>query len=131
MMTDPIADMLTRVRNSVRFLKSTVDVPFSIEKKGIADTLKREGYIWDYEVIEGKPLSHLRFHLKYGPNGEQIINKLQRVSKPGRRLYAKVGKLKPVLNGLGISVLNTNKGIMSDREAVASNLGGEVICTVW
>ena len=131
MMTDPIADMLTRIRNAVRIEKPSVDIPFSNEKKGIADVLKREGYIWDWEEIEEKPVSTLRVHLKYGPNGEQIITKINRVSKPGRRVYAAVNDLKPVLNGLGIRVLNTNRGILSDREAKIKNIGGEIICQIW
>ena len=131
MMTDPIADMLTRIRNAVRIEKPSVDMPLSLEKRGIAEVLKREGYIWDWEVLEEKPVSQLRIHLKYGPNGEQVIDHLDRVSKPGRRIYASVGDLKPVLNGLGIRILSTNRGILSDREAKLRNVGGEVVCTVW
>jgi len=131
MMTDPIADMLTRIRNAARIEKTFVDVPLSNEKKGIADVLKREGYIWDWEVIEAKPVSTLRVHLKYGPNGEDVINTIKRVSKPGCRVYAATEDLKPVLNGLGIRVLSTNKGILSDREARIKKVGGEVICTLW
>lgn len=131
MMTDPIADMLTRIRNAAKIEKASVDIPMSIEKKKIADVLKREGYIWDWEEIEAKPSSTLRVHLKYGPNGEKIVNVIRRVSKPGRRIYASTSDLKPVLNGLGISVLNTNRGVLSDREAKAKNVGGEVICQVY
>lgn len=131
MMTDPIADMLTRIRNAVRIEKASVDIPLSIEKKGIADVLKREGYIWDWEVIEEKPVSTLRVHLKYGPNGEKVVNTIKRVSKPGRRIYAATADLKPVLNGLGINVLSTNRGILSDREAKAINVGGEILCQVY
>lgn len=131
MMTDPIADMLTRIRNAVRIEKAAVDIPFSIEKKGIADVLKREGYIWDWEEIEAKPASVLRIHLKYGANGEKIVNTIKRISKPGCRVYASTSDLKPVLNGLGIRVLSTNRGILSDREAKLKNVGGEIICTIW
>ena len=131
MMTDPIADMLTRIRNAVRIEKPSVDMPLSLEKKGVADVLKREGYIWDWEVLEEKPVSKLRVHLKYGPNGEKVIDRLDRVSKPGRRIYLGVEDLKPVLNGLGIRILNTNRGILSDREAKLKNVGGEVVCSVW
>jgi small subunit ribosomal protein S8 len=131
MMTDPIADMLTRIRNAVRIEKPAVDIPFSAEKKGIADVLKREGYVWDWEEIEGEPSSTLRVHLKYGSNGEKIVNTVKRVSKPGCRAYASTSDLKPVLNGLGIQILNTNKGILSDREAKLKNVGGEVICKIW
>jgi small subunit ribosomal protein S8 len=131
MMTDPIADMLTRIRNAVRIDKPSVDIPFSIEKKGIADVLKREGYIWDWETVDEKPVAVLRVHLKYGPNGEKIVNSVKRVSKPGCRVYASTSDLKPVLNGLGIHVLNTNRGLLSDREAKLKNVGGEVICSIW
>jgi len=131
MMTDPIADMLTRIRNAVRIEKPSVDIPLSLEKKGIADVLKREGYIWGWETVEAKPVPVLRLHLKYGPNGEKVVSRIQRVSKPGCRVYATTVDLKPVLNGLGIRVLNTNRGILSDREAKIKNIGGEVICSVW
>ncbi|MCL2710042.1 MAG: 30S ribosomal protein S8 [Planctomycetaceae bacterium] len=131
MMTDPIADMLTRIRNAVRIEKPSVEMPLSIEKKGIADVLKREGYIWDWETVDEKPVPVLRLHLKYGPNGEKIVNNIRRISKPGRRVYAATGELKPVLNGLGIRILNTNRGVLSDREAKLKNVGGEVICSIW
>ncbi|MDR0521663.1 MAG: 30S ribosomal protein S8 [Planctomycetaceae bacterium] len=131
MMTDPIADMLTRIRNAVRIEKPSVDIPVSAEKKGIAAVLKREGYIWDWEIADEKPVAQLRVHLKYGPSGEKIVNEISRVSKPGCRVYASIGDLKPVLNGLGIRILNTNRGVLSDREAKLKNVGGEVICTIW
>ncbi|MCL2744341.1 MAG: 30S ribosomal protein S8 [Planctomycetaceae bacterium] len=131
MMTDPIADMLTRIRNAVQIEKDSVDMPFSKEKQGIADALKREGYVIDWEVIEAKPVSTLRLILKYGPNGEKVIESIKRVSRPGCRVYLAMGELKPVLNGLGIRILNTNKGIISDREAKLKNVGGEVICQVY
>ncbi len=131
MMTDPLADMLTRIRNAVRIEKTYVDIPLSNEKKGIVDVLKREGYIWDWEVVEAKPVSILRVVLKYGPNGENVINTIKRVSKPGCRVYSSVSVLKPVLNGLGIRILSTNKGILSDREAKLKKVGGEVICQIW
>jgi small subunit ribosomal protein S8 len=131
MMTDPIADMLTRIRNAVRVEKAAVDIPFSKEKRGVADVLKREGYVWDWEEIEGKPSSTLRIHLKYGANGEKIVNNVKRVSKPGCRSYAATSDLKPVLNGLGIQILNTDKGVLSDREAKLKNVGGEVLARIW
>lgn len=140
MMTDPIADMLTRIRNSVRVERPFVDLPVSNVKKNLAEVLKREGYIWDYEVIEqentrsrrqGAMIPVLRIQLKYGPNGERVIRHLKRVSKPGRRVYAGAGNLKPVLNGLGITILSTSHGLLSDREARQRNLGGEVLCEVW
>ncbi|MDR1291643.1 MAG: 30S ribosomal protein S8 [Planctomycetaceae bacterium] len=131
MLTDPIADLLTRIRNAVRIEKVYVDIPLSNEKKGIVDVLKREGYIWDWEIIESKPVSIIRVHLKYGPNAEKVISKVKRISKPGCRVYAQTKNFKPVLNGLGIQILNTNRGILSDREAKLRNVGGEVVCHVW
>jgi small subunit ribosomal protein S8 len=131
MMTDPIADMLTRIRNAVRVERPFVDMPISKVKRGLADVLKREGYIWDWEEIEENPVSALRIELKYGPNGERVIQKIQRVSKPGRRVYSKAKELRPVLDGLGISIISTSRGVVSDREARQRNLGGEVLCQVW
>lgn len=133
MMTDPIADMLTRIRNAVRVERPHVDMPLSTVKRGVADVLKREGYIWDWteETVEGAPSSQLRLELKYGPNGERLIRHLKRVSKPGKRVYSKARELRPVLNGLGIRILSTSGGVVSDREARQKNLGGEVLCEVW
>lgn len=131
MMTDPIADMLTRIRNAVRVERPHVDIPASRLKRGLAEVLKREGYIWDWEEIPGQPRATLRIYLKYGPNGEQVIRHIRRISKPGRRIYTRAADLKPVLNGLGIAILSTSRGILSDREARRRNVGGEVICEVW
>jgi len=131
MMTDPIADMLTRIRNAVRVERSHVDMPISKIKRGLAEVLKREGYIWDWEKIEGRPADLLRVHLKYGPNGERVIRRLRRVSKPGRRVYSGATNLKPVLGGLGICIISTSRGVISDREARQRKLGGEVLCEVW
>jgi small subunit ribosomal protein S8 len=131
MMTDPIADMLTRIRNAVRVERAHVDIPLSKVKRGLAEVLKREGYIWDWEEVAGEPSSQLRVHLKYGPNGERIIRRIRRVSKPGCRIYKKSDALKPVLGGLGISVLSTSRGVISDREARQKRLGGEVLCEIW
>jgi small subunit ribosomal protein S8 len=131
MMTDPIADMLTRIRNAVRVEKPSVEMPLSKVKCGLAEVLKREGYIWDWEEISDQPFSHLKIHLKYGPNGERVIQKVKRVSKPGCRVYRGSNKLKPVLGGLGISIISTSRGVISDREARQRNLGGEVLCEVW
>ena len=130
MMTDPIADMLTRIRNAVRVERPHVDIPSSRVKLGLAEVLKREGYIWDYQEIDGKPVKQLRIELKYGPNGERVIQSIKRVSKPGRRVYSKCTDLRPVLNGLGISILSTSKGLVSDREARQQKLGGEVLCEI-
>jgi small subunit ribosomal protein S8 len=131
MMTDPIADMLTRIRNAVRVERPTVDMPLSKVKRGLAEVLKREGYIWDWEEVPGKPSHQIRIHLKYGPNGERVIRHIRRISTPGRRIYRGATMLKPVLGGLGISILSTSRGVVSDREARQRNLGGEVLCELW
>jgi len=131
MMTDSIADMLTRIRNAIRVENPYVDLPSSRVKQGVAEVLKREGYIWDWEEIEGTPAKQLRIYLKYGPNGERVIRHIRRISKPGRRIYRGYQKLKPVLNGLGICILSTSRGVISDREARQRRLGGEVLCEVW
>lgn len=131
MMTDPIADMLTRIRNALQVERPHVDVPASSAKQGIADVLQREGYIWDFEVIEAEPQNVLRLNLKYGPNGEQVIQSIQRVSKPGRRVYTQVRDLSDVLQGLGVSILSTNQGMLSNREARNQKVGGEILCEVW
>jgi small subunit ribosomal protein S8 len=133
MMTDPIADMLTCIRNAVRIERPRVDLPLSKVKCGLAEVLKREGYIWDWreEQEEGAPQKHLSIELKYGPNGERVIRHIRRISKPGRRVYSQARSLKPVLNGLGISIISTSRGVISDREARQRNLGGEVLCEVW
>jgi small subunit ribosomal protein S8 len=131
MMTDPIADMLTRIRNAVRVEKPNVDLPLSKVKRGLAEVLKREGYIWDWEELAQKPASQLRLYLKYGPNGERVIRRIRRISKPGRRVYSGAAELKPILGGLGISIISTSRGVISDREARQRKLGGEVLCEVW
>jgi small subunit ribosomal protein S8 len=131
MMTDPIADMLTRIRNAVRVERPHVEMPLSKVKRGLAEVLKREGYIWDWEEVAAEPANHLRVHLKYGPNGERVIRRIRRVSKPGRRVYSGASDLKPILGGLGISILSTSRGVISDREARQRKLGGEVLCEVW
>lgn len=133
MMTDPIADMLTRIRNAVSVEKTAVDIPSSKVKKGLAEVLKREGYIWDFQEVdeETSTVPVLRIELKYGPSGERLIQKLKRISKPGRRVYSHAKDLRPVLGGLGIRVLSTSHGVMSDREARQQKVGGEVLCEVW
>ncbi len=130
MMTDPIADMLTRIRNAVRIERQHVDIPTSRVKRGLAEVLKREGYIWDYKELEAEPVGQLRIELKYGPNGERVIQSIQRVSKPGHRVFSKSRDLRPVLNGLGISIISTSQGVVSDREARQQNIGGEILCEV-
>jgi small subunit ribosomal protein S8 len=131
MMTDPIADMLTRIRNAVRVERPHVEMPASKVKRGLADVLKREGYIWDWQEVEGEVANQLRIELKYGPNGERVIQHVKRVSKPGRRIYSKARDLRPVLNGMGISIISTSRGVISDREARQRNLGGEVLAEIW
>ncbi len=133
MMTDPIADMLTRIRNAVRIEHPEVNMPLSKVKRGLAEVLKREGYIWDWHEAEDAdaPSKQLSIQLKYGPNGERVIRHIKRVSKPGRRVYSPADRLRPVLNGLGISIISTSRGVISDREARQRNLGGEVLCEVW
>ena len=130
MMTDTIADMLTRIRNAVRIEKPTVEMPTSKLRRGIAQVLKDEGYIWDHEEIETVPARTLRLMLKYGPNGERLITKIDRISKPGRRLYRGYKELRPVLGGMGIQILSTPKGVISDRRARAEKVGGEVLALV-
>lgn len=130
MMTDPIADMLTRIRNSVAIERPSVDIPASQEKLGLAQVLQREGYIWDFEVVEERPVNLLRINLKYGPNGERVIQEIKRVSKPGCRVYRKAKDIPVVLQGLGISILSTSQGILSNREAKEKGIGGEVLCSV-
>ena len=131
MMTDPIADMLTRIRNAIRVERPSVDLPLSKVKRGLAEVLKREGYIWEWEEIPGQPAAALRLHLKYGPNGERVIRHIRRISKPGRRVYWGTARLKPVLGGLGIRILSTSGGVISDREARQRKVGGEVLCEIW
>lgn len=131
MMTDPIADMLTRIRNALMIERPHVDVPHSTVKTGIADVLQREGYIWDYEILETEPAKTLRINLKYSPTGERVIQKISRVSKPGRRVYCESRKLPEILQGMGICILSTNQGMLSSREAKTKNVGGEILCEVW
>jgi len=132
MMTDPIADMLTRIRNAVAIERPFVDIPESKLKVGIAAVLQREGYVWDFELIEveGAPCKTLRINLKYGPNGEWVIQEIRRVSKPGRRIYQRADQIGEVLQGLGISILTTSRGVLSNREAKEQKVGGEVLCSI-
>ncbi len=130
-MTDPIADMLTRIRNAARNKFATVSIPSSRVKVGIAEVLKREGFINEYTILEDGPKVFLNVALKYGPEGEDVIRYIQRYSKPGCRRYRGVDDIPEVLNGLGIAILSTNKGVMSDKQAKKENVGGEVLCTVY
>ncbi len=148
MMTDPLADMLTRIRNANRIERPAVEMPATRLKADVAQVLKDEGFIDDYHVgyygpneagettfqplerVEGaKPVLHIR--LRYGPEGERVIRHIQRASRPGLRLYRRHGQLRPVLDGLGIAVLSTSRGVMSDRRARSERVGGELLCTVW
>ena len=136
-MTDPIADMLTRIRNAVTARHARVEMPASKLKFEIARILQDEGYIGGYKLVEEAPaagltpVKQLRLFLKYGPRGEQVISGIQRISRPGRRVYFNSADVKPVLGGLGISILTTSRGVMTGREAVKSGVGGEVLCNVW
>ncbi len=130
-MTDPIADMLTHIRNANQMKHPKVEMPTSNIKVEIARVLKDEGYIKDYEIKEGAPKSTLVIHLKYGRNEERVITGLKRISKPGTRVYAKADEVPRVLNGLGIAIVSTSKGIMSDRLARKEKIGGEIIAYVW
>jgi small subunit ribosomal protein S8 len=127
---DPIADMLTRIRNANRVGRRQVLIPRSKICAGIAQVLKDEGYIDDFDVIEDPRQGQIRVRLKYASNGEKVIHVIDRQSKPGRRMYRAVGELPKVLNGMGIAVVSTSKGVMSDRRARENNVGGELLCTV-
>ncbi len=129
--TDPIADMLTRVRNALTIKRQTVEVPASKTKNAIAEILFNEGYIEKYELVDDGKYKSIKLTLKYGPNGEKVIQGLKRISKPGLRVYAECNDIPMVLNGLGIAIVSTNKGIMTDKEARRQNVGGEVLAFVW
>ena len=130
-MTDPIADMLTRIRNANTVKHETVDVPASNMKKELARILLEEGFVRGYDVIEDEKQGIIRIQLKYGQTGERVISGLKRISKPGMRVYADKHEVPRVLNGLGISIISTSKGILTDKQARKENVGGEVICYVW
>ena len=129
--TDPIADMLTRIRNANSAKHETVDIPASNMKKAIAQILLDEGYIASYKVIEDDKQGVIRVTLKYGENKSQVITGLRRVSKPGLRIYSNVEDMPKVMKGLGIAIVSTSKGIMTDRDARKLNVGGEVLAFVW
>jgi small subunit ribosomal protein S8 len=131
MWSDPIADMLTRIRNGVRVRKRVVDVPASKVKAGIAGVLRDEGYIRGFDKIDNTKQGVLRIELKYGPQGEDLIHVIKRESRPGRRVYAACGELPRVRDGLGIAIVSTSRGVMSDRQCRESNLGGELLCSVY
>lgn len=131
MMTDSIADMLTRIRNGGMAKFNEVDIPSSRPKVNIAKILLEEGYIKDFEIIKDKKQGILRIYLKYGSSEQGVIRGIKRISKPGRRVYVKKDKIPFMLSGLGIYILSTSKGIMSDKQARVSNIGGELLCSVW
>ena len=130
-MSDPLADMLTRIRNAVMVKFDTVSMPSSKTKANVAKVLKEEGFITDYQVTQEGVQGTLTITLKYGPNREPVINGIKRVSKPGLRKYAKAGEIPKVLSGLGMSIISTSKGIITDKSARTLNTGGEIICEVW
>jgi small subunit ribosomal protein S8 len=148
MMTDLLADMLTRIRNANRIERPAVDMPWTRLRQNVAQVLKEEGFVLDYQVgaLGADEAGHsvfqpntnasghevvLRVYLKYGPEGERVIRHLERASRPGRRLYRRHSQLRPVLDGLGIAILSTSRGVMSDRRARTEKVGGELLCTVW
>ncbi|AND37770.1 MULTISPECIES: 30S ribosomal protein S8 [Bacillales] len=130
-MTDPIADLLTRIRNANMVRHEKLEVPASNIKKEIAEILKREGFVRDVELIEDNKQGIIRIFLKYGSNNERVITGLKRISKPGLRVYAKADEVPRVLNGLGIALVSTSQGVLTDKEARAKQVGGEVLAYVW
>ena len=129
--SDPIADMLTRIRNGAKARFNSVDVPGSKLKTEIAKILKDEGFIKNFKFLKDGKQGILRVYLKYGPGQSEVIYGLKRISKPGRRVYVKSDEIKPVYNGMGISILSTSRGIMTDKKAQKENVGGEILCNVW
>lgn len=130
-MTDPIADMLTRIRNALAVNKETVEIPSSNMKKAIADIMLKEGYVSDVKLVEDGYAGKLVVILKYAGKKKSVINALQRISRPGLRVYANVENMPKVMDGLGIAIISTNKGVMTDKQAKAANVGGEVLCYIW
>ena len=130
-MSDPLADMLTRIRNAVMAKFDSVEMPKSNVKVNVAKVLQDDGYIVGYAISDEGTQGTLTIDLKYGPNGEPVITGIKRVSKPGLRQYAKAGAIPRVLNGLGVAIVSTSKGIVADRVARQQNTGGEILCEVW
>ncbi|MFP7754904.1 30S ribosomal protein S8 [Thermodesulfobacteriota bacterium B35] len=130
-MSDPLADMLTRIRNGVSARFDSVEMPLSKLKVGVAKVLKEEGYIRDYQILDKGVQGTLKIDLKYGPDNELVITGIRRISKPGLRQYKKSGAIPKVMSGLGVAILTTSQGIITDREARKRNIGGEVLCEVW
>ncbi len=130
-MTDPVADMLTRIRNANTAGHATVEIPASKIKKNIAEILTKEGYIKGYEVVEGETQDTIKVQMKYGANKAKVITGIQRISKPGLKVYVKNDEVPKVLGGLGIAIISTSSGLITDKEARKLGVGGEVICYVW
>ena len=130
-MTDPVADMLTRIRNANTAGHAEVEIPASKIKKNIAEILLKEGYIKGYEVVEAEPQSTIKVQMKYGPDKKRVISGIKRISKPGLKVYAKKGEVPKVLGGLGIAIISTSNGLLTDKQARELGVGGEVICYVW
>lgn len=130
-MSDPLADMLTRIRNAGMVKFRSVEIPLSNIKKGVADILKKEGYINDFMIIDNEKQGVLKIDLKYDSHDNKVITGIKRISKPGRRLYLRHDNIPKTMSGLGISILSTSKGIMTDKEARAKRVGGEILCEVW
>ncbi|MDA8442883.1 MAG: 30S ribosomal protein S8 [Peptococcaceae bacterium] len=130
-MTDPIADLLTRIRNANTVYHEKVEIPASRVKRDLAEIFKAEGFVKDVEYIEDDKQGVIRMYLKYGQNREKVISGIKRISKPGLRVYAKKDEVPKVLGGLGVAVISTSKGIMTDKSARKAGLGGEVICYIW
>lgn len=130
-MTDPISDLLTRIRNALLAKHDRLDVPHSKLKQAICVLLRQEGYVDDLEILEAEPQDQLRIYLRYSNEGTPAIQRLQRISKPGRRVYRGAEEIKPVLNGLGVSIVSTSKGVLTDSQARQMRVGGEVLCEIW
>ncbi len=130
-MTDPVADMLTRIRNANTAGHATVEIPASKIKKNIAEILVKEGYIKGYEIVEGEAQDTIKVTMKYGPEKTKVITGIKKISKPGLKVYAKANEVPKVLGGLGIAIISTSSGLITDKEARKLGVGGEVICYVW
>ena len=130
-MTDPIADMLTRIRNAIMASYDTVDIPSSRLKINIAKTLKSEGFIRNFRILSDQKRRVIRVFLRYDENGESVIDSIKRVSKPGSRVYTRSDRMPRVLDGFGVNILSTSKGVMTDKEARKLGVGGEILCSVW
>jgi small subunit ribosomal protein S8 len=131
MNNDPVSDLITRIRNANRANHEKVDIPASRLKQEVVRLIKEEGFIRNYKVLEDKRQGMIRVFLKYGPNRERVISNLERISKPGRRVYTPADQIPRVLGGLGVAILSTSQGVMTDRQARRARVGGEVLCYIW